>query len=184
MMNKKTVSSALSPEYVLLGFLAQRPAHGYDLHEQVQEELGQIWQISLSQTYNILKRLEAEGFIVGALQEQEKAPARRRFRLTPLGRRHFEEWLILPAEPSARAIRVEFLTRLYFTYITDPQAARRLIEAQIVATQAGVAHLAEVLGELSPEQVFNQLGLDLRLRQLTSILEWLTECRAILGFEP
>jgi hypothetical protein len=54
----------------------------------------------------------------------------------------------------------------------------------MVATQAGVAHLTKVLGEPSPEQVFNQLGLDLRLRQLTSILDWLTECRVILGFEP
>jgi DNA-binding PadR family transcriptional regulator len=121
---------------------------------------------------------------VGALQEQEKAPARRRFRLTSLGRRRFEEWLRIPAEPSARAIRVEFLTRLYFSYITDPQAARSLIEAQIAATQDGVAYLTRVLSELPSEQAFNQLGLNLRLRQLTSILEWLAECRAILGFEP
>ncbi|MFN8598036.1 MAG: PadR family transcriptional regulator [Anaerolineae bacterium] len=183
-MNKKNVSSALSPEYVLLGFLAQRPAHGYDLHEQVQRELGQIWQISLSQTYNILKRLEAKGYIVGVLQEQEKAPARRRFRLTTLGHRRFAEWLKVPAEPSARAIRVEFLTRLYFTYITDPQAARGLIEKQSAAIQTGMAHLTVMLSELPSEQAFNQLGLDLRLRQLTSILDWLTECQTILGFEP
>jgi DNA-binding PadR family transcriptional regulator len=182
-MSKKTVSSALSPEYVLLGFLTLRPAHGYDLHAQVQQELGQIWQISLSQTYNILKRLEVRGFIAGAVQEQEKVPARRRFRLTPLGRRRFDEWLRLPAEPSARAIRVEFLTRLYFTYVTNPQAARRLIDVQIAATEEGVAHLAETMNDLSSEQVFNRLGLDLRLRQLKSIVEWLTECRAILGFE-
>jgi hypothetical protein len=90
----------------------------------------------------------------------------------------------MPAEPSARAIRVEFLTRLYFTYVTDPQAARRLIDVQITATQAGVANLTEILDGLSSEQVFNRLGLDLRLRQLTSILEWLAKCRAILGFEP
>ena len=182
-MNKKNVASALSPEYVLLGFLTQRPAHGYDLHEQVQRELGQVWHISLSQTYNILKRLEAKGLIVGVIQEQEKAPARRRFRLTTFGHRHFEAWLRLPAEPSARAIRVEFLTRLYFTYITDPQAAHGLIERQVAAVQAGITNLTAVLSELPTEQAFNQLGLDLRLRQLTSILDWLTECQSILGFE-
>jgi len=184
MMSKKTTSSALSPEYVLLGLLTQRPAHGYDLHERIRQELGQIWQIGLSQTYNILKRLEAKGFIIGAVQAQEKAPARRRFRLTPTGRRRFEEWLRAPAEPSARAIRVEFLTRLYFTYTTNPKAALSLIDTQIAETQAGVSHLTEVLGKLPPDQTFNQLGLDLRLRQLTSILEWLAECRTILGFEP
>ncbi len=182
-MKKKAVSSALSPEYVLLGFLFQRPAHGYDLHEQIHRELGQIWHISLSQTYNILKRLEAKGFIVGVIQEQEKAPARRRFRLTAVGRRRFEEWLKTPSEPSARAIRVEFLTRLYFSYITDPQTAQQLIEVQLTATRDAVANLTTMLGELPTEQAFNQLGLDLRLRQLTSVLEWLAECRAILGFE-
>jgi DNA-binding PadR family transcriptional regulator len=182
-MDKKNVSSALSPEYVLLGFLRQQPAHGYELHEQIHRELGQIWRISLSQTYNILKRLEAKGFIVGVVQEQTKAPARRHFRLTTPGRRRFEEWLRTPSEPSARAIRVEFLTRLYFSYITDPQIALGLIESQLAATRDALGQLTVMLGELPTEQVFNQLGLDLRLRQLSSVLEWLTECRAILGFD-
>jgi PadR family transcriptional regulator AphA len=174
----------LSPEYVLLGLLNQQPAHGYDLHQRLAEELGQIWHISLSQMYNILKRLEVKGFIIGVAQVQEKAPTRRRFRLTPLGRRRFEEWLSAPTEPRSRAIRVEFLTRLYFVYITNPKAGRSLIDDQIAVTQAGIAHLTAMLAELPPDQVFNQLGLDLRLRQLTSILDWLSECRAILGFEP
>ncbi len=179
-----TKAAALSPEYVLLGFLSQQPTHGYDLHGRIVQELGQIWHISLSQTYNILKRLEAKGVIVGVIQEQEKAPARRRFRLTALGHRRFNEWLKLPSEPSAHAIRVEFLTRLYFAYIADPQAARILIDEQVMAIQTGIADLTVVLSELPTEQAFNQLGLDLRLRQLTSTLDWLTECRAILGFEP
>lgn len=183
-MQKKNIASALSPEYVLLGFLFQQPAHGYELHGQIHRELGQIWRISLSQTYNILKRLEARGYIVGVVQEQAKAPARRRFRLTAMGRRRFEEWLKMPSEPSARAIRMEFLTRLYFTYITDPHTAQQLIETQLAATRDAMANLTTRLGELSTEQAFNQLGLDLRLRQLTTILDWLAECRVILGFEP
>jgi hypothetical protein len=43
-----TQAAALSPEYVLLGFLNQQPAHGYDLHERMEAELGQIWHISLN----------------------------------------------------------------------------------------------------------------------------------------
>lgn len=179
-----TQSAVLSPEYVVLGLLNQQPAHGYDLHQRLIEELGQIWHISLSQTYNILKRLEAQGFIVGVVQPQAKAPPRRRFRLTPLGRRRFEGWLTAATEPRGRAIRVEFLTRLYFIYIADPGAARNLIETQIADTQTGLSRLTEMLAELPSEQVFNQLGLDLRLRQLVSILEWLAECKGILGFDP
>ncbi len=37
-----------------------------------------------------------------------------------------------------------------------------------------------MLADLSAEQVFNRLGLELRVHQLTSILAWLAECRTRL----
>ena len=160
-----TQAAALSPEYVLLGFLNQQSAHGYDLHERIEAELGQVWHISLSQTYNILNRLETQGYIAGLLQEQEKLPARKRFRLTAAGRRRFEDWLSTATESSTRAIRVEFITRLYFACAISPASARAVIDQQIVSTQAGLVHLQALLGELLPEQTFNRLGLDFRVQQ-------------------
>src|SRR3990172_4549335 len=93
MPSRTSYASALSPEFALLGFLAQHSAHGYELHQRLVTNLGQIWHVSLSQTYNILNRLEAQGFITGTVQEQEKLPDRRRFRVTAAGRRRFENWL-------------------------------------------------------------------------------------------
>ena len=176
-----TQATALSPEYVLLGFLNQQPAHGYDLHERIEAELGQIWHISLSQTYNILNRLETQGYIAGLLQEQEKLPARKRFRLTAAGRRRFEDWLSTATESSTRAIRVEFITRLYFACALSPASARTVIDQQIVSTQDGLLHLQTLLGELPPDQTFNRLGLDFRVQQLTSVIAWLNESKAKLG---
>ncbi len=117
----------------------------------------------------------------GAMQSQKTAPARRRFRLTPAGRRRFQAWLKAPAEASARAIRVEFLTRLYFTYADQPEAASSLIDTQMAATQAGLAHLTETLATLPPGRNFIRLGLELRVQHLASLLEWLAECRARLS---
>ncbi len=174
-------AAALSPEYVLLGFLNQQPAHGYDLHEQIQAELGQIWHISLSQTYNILNRLETQGYVAGTLQAQEKLPARKRFRLTAAGRRRFKEWLATATEPSTRAIRVEFITRLYFARALSPAAARTVIDQQIASTQEGLSHLQTSLAELPPEQIFNRLGLEFRVQQLTAVIEWLNESKTKLG---
>jgi PadR family transcriptional regulator AphA len=174
-------ASALSPEYALLGFLAQHPAHGYELHQRLVTDLGQIWHVSLSQTYNILNRLEAQGFIAGTVQEQVKLPARRSFRLTSAGRRHFHTWLHSPAPCSVRTIRVEFTTRLYFEQALNPDRVPALIEAQTAEVRAGLTRLQHIQAELPPEQTFNRLGLDLRIRQLTSLLDWLAECRAALG---
>ncbi len=176
MVARKSQSSSISPEYALLGLLGQQPAHGYDLHERINQQLGQIWRISLSQTYSILNRLEAKRYITGVLQEQEKLPTRRRFHLTPAGRRHFEIWLRRPTEPSARVIRIEFLTRLYCVHLTMPQAVHSLIEVQIAEIQARLSHLNRILAEMPPEQTFNRLGLELRIHQLNSLLDWMAEC--------
>ena len=181
MTTRSTYSSALSPEYALLGFLAQQPAHGYDLHLRLVSELGQVWHASQSQVYNILSRLERQGFVAATLQEQDKLPARRCFQLTQAGQQRFEQWLRTTAGCSVRAIRVEFTTRLYFASLLDPTLARQLIERQTEETQDGLERLRHALAELPPDQIFNRLGLELRIRQITSIIDWLATCRESLG---
>jgi hypothetical protein len=81
-----------------------------------------------------------------------------------------------------RAIRVEFITRLYFAGAISPASARAVIDQQIVSTQAGLTQLQTLLDELPPEQTFNRLGLDFRVQQLTSVLVWLGTCKAQLNF--
>jgi DNA-binding PadR family transcriptional regulator len=171
---------SLSPEFALLGLLSQGPAHGYELHQKLHNELGQIWHLSQSQIYNILNRLEAKRYIRGKLQEQEGLPAKRLFRLTPSGKARFETWLGSPSRASVRAIRVEFTTRLYFSNAISVEMTRELIDAQIHETQGGLARLQRMRKDLPPEQIFNHLGLELRIRQLTSILEWLASCHKTL----
>jgi DNA-binding PadR family transcriptional regulator len=177
-------TTALSPEYALLGLLAQCPAHGYELHQKLAADLGQVWHLSLSQTYNILNRLESQGYIAGSLQEQEKLPARRLFHLTEAGQQRFESWLGAASGSSVRSIRLEFLTRLYFTRQLNPPRAQALIDAQINETRRGLERLYR-LREATPQgQLINRLGLELRIRQIESILEWLEGCRQWIDEEP
>ena len=183
MVRKTSYTGSLSPEYALLGLLSQKPAHGYELHQCMLRDLGQIWHISLSQTYNILNRLEVQGFIRGDLQEQEKLPARRYFKLTESGRERFETWLNSASGCSVRLIRVEFTTRLYFARMRGSEFVSKLIAAQISETTACLQRLQVKLDSTPPEQIFNQLGLDLRVRQLSSMIAWLEECRFILEVE-
>ena len=176
----RSYASALSPEYALLGFLARKPAHGYELHQRLSSELGQIWHVSQSQVYNILKRLEGQGFIRGVIEEQEKLPARQRYHLTGSGRQRLEKWLTTPTGSSVRAIRVEFVTRLYFAPLLGPDIPSQLLNAQLNETLCGLKRLEDLLAETPAEQVFNRLGLDLRVRQLKAILDWLQACASRL----
>jgi PadR family transcriptional regulator, regulatory protein AphA len=173
-------TSGLSPEYALLGFLDQVPAHGYELHQRLIEGLGEIWHVSLSQTYNILTRLEDQGFIQGTTQAQENRPAKRRFRLTATGRRRFETWMSSISACSVRVIRVEFMTRLYFLHARNPAEALEAIEAQSEALQEHILRLKERSLAIAPNQTFNRMGMSLRIRQLESLAESLHECKTLV----
>lgn len=177
-------TSGLSPEYALLGFLDQSPAHGYEIHHKLLEHLGEIWHVSLSQTYNILTRLEEQGFIQGMTQEQEKRPAKRRFRLTAAGRRRFESWMSSISACSVRAIRVEFMTRLYFLRARNPADTLEVIEKQIAALYTHIGILKERINDIDSEHIFNFMGMSLRIRQLESLVESLNECKTLILVKP
>jgi PadR family transcriptional regulator, regulatory protein AphA len=180
-MKQTTYASALSPEYALLGLLARQPAHGYELHQRLEEELGQVWHVSLSQTYNILKRLEAQGFISGAEEKVGKAPARLRFSLTPTGRERWEIWLRHPTGSSVRAIRVEFITRLYFASFFEKDLPAELLRAQREETRAGLERLQRIEQSLPEGKIYNRLSIALRIRQLQAVLDWIDEAALSLG---
>ncbi|MEN4100282.1 MAG: hypothetical protein ROW52_10200, partial [Anaerolineaceae bacterium] len=54
----------------------------------------------------------------------------------------------------------------------------RLVQEQAITIQNRIEELRQRLATLSAGQVYNRLGLQLRIRQLGSILEWLEECHA------
>jgi DNA-binding PadR family transcriptional regulator len=167
----------LSPEFALLGFLISGASHGYDLHQRLSIELGHVWHVSQSQAYAILKRLEGRGDISVQVVEQEKLPARQMLYITDVGRRRFFEWLESGIGKNARSIRLEFLTRLYFTQIHRQENLGDVYHAQFIEIKSIILRLERLLEHLPPEQTFNRLSLDLRLRQMLLIQNWMTEIR-------
>jgi DNA-binding PadR family transcriptional regulator len=170
-------SGNVSPEFALLGFLIAGPSHGYDLHQRFVAELGHVWHLSQSQAYAILKRLEARGDISAQVVTQEKLPARQMLRITAQGRRRFFEWLELGIGTNARSIRLEFLTRLYFTQLHRPENTSQIYKTQSAEIESAIVRLESLIEHLPPEQVFNRLSLDLRLQQMRLIQSWMTEIR-------
>ena len=169
-------NSRLSPEYVLLGFLYLSPSHGYKLHQQLHDQFSNIWHASQSQTYNILKRLETQGYIHSTSVEQDRFPTRQLLEITPSGVERFEAWLSQPSKVSVHSIRVEFITRLYFTQQYHPGRLQKMIQAQLEAVEAGVIQLKRLMTKLSDDDVFNRLALELRLELLGSVISWLERC--------
>jgi DNA-binding PadR family transcriptional regulator len=162
----------LSPEMALLGLLYKEAGHGYDLHRKVNTDLGQVWHLSQSQAYAILKRLETRADISAEEIPQEKLPARQLLRMTTQGRKNFLDWLDAPSGGSTRAIRMEFITRLYF-----PKKLTQAFDQQRTEAETHIRRLEKMCAELPGEQIYNRLSLEMRLKQLRFVLEWLDDCQ-------
>lgn len=171
--------SPLTPDETLLGLLAAEARHGYQLLDVFNSptELGHVWQLSTSQLYAVLKRLDKQGLIVGHEITSKDAPTRTEFTLTDAGVEHLRGWLD-EEQPSAsiRRVRVEFLSRLYIARLLN------LPTIPIVQRQKAVC-AAELRATLAlREQAapgIEYLALDLLVEQLEAVLGWIERCELV-----
>jgi len=169
----------LTPDETVLGLLAARARHGYQLLECFRDtaQLGSVWDLSTSQLYNVLKRLEQQGYIIGQEVTASDAPTRTEYCLTDAGRAQLEVWLN-EEYPSAsiRRIRVEFLSRLFVA------RALNIPTISIVKFQKASCHhhLDELIAQraqTAPGMGF--LTLELVIAQLSAVLQWIDRCELV-----
>lgn len=167
----------LSVEYILMGLLAGRPMHGYDLYKKTRslEALRMLWKIKQSHLYALLDRLEMDGMLCSELLPGEARPTRR-YQLTEAGCRVLDAWIATPVE-HARDIRQDFLARLYFAAQSGPGQAAALIEKQADACRNWQKNLEEQAQNLPPGSSYEKQIVRFRLSQVCSILAWLEDCR-------
>jgi len=169
-------------EHALLGLLALAEggaSHGYDLARSFAEgqPLGDVLRLEPGMLYHHLKKLEREGWIESATEEQMTRPARRSHRLTRAGRAELERWF---AEPVAhtREIRLEFLVKLHFIRALDPERLPALVREQREVLQRLADSLERQLGQVIGEPGdadgdYRRAVIDLRIAQTRAALDWL-----------
>ncbi len=163
----------ISPEPALLGFLLDGPMHGYDLHKQVNTQLGLIWHIGMSQMYAIVNTFVTRGWIQTRVQVQGLRPSKKVLEITPAGRQAFGEWLHQPAH-GLREFRVDFFVRLYFARALGTASVQELVDEQIAAARRELENLNQHrLAATEEEGELFQLTRDFRILQLETILQWL-----------
>lgn len=181
----------MSIEYALLGFIAPQPIHGYEIYQQLRAPAGlwQVWRIKQSQLYALLNKLEDEELLAATLQPQAARPPRKVYALTDAGRRMYQAWLTSPVE-HGRQMRLEFMTKLYFTLSAEDASANALIDAQrevcliwLAQQKTKMAQSQEILPqEKLPKELFTfQKAVHaFRSSQIDSFIAWLDACRALL----
>lgn len=171
--------SALTPDETILGLLAPQPQHGYQLLEAFNDpdRLGEVWKLSTSQLYAVLKRLERQGWIWGEQVESENAPTRTEYAITPAGESHLHAWLnAANPSPSIRRVRVEFLSRLYVAHLLEAPA-QHIIERQRLACQQERARFLR--GRDSHKASVGWLTTELVIAQLDAVIAWIDRCELV-----
>jgi len=174
-------SNPLSIEYILLGLLADRPRHGYDLFRQIThfDAISLVWKIKQSQLYALLDKLESDGLLVSSLVAGDFHLMKKEFRLTSAGILTFKAWKTSPVD-HLREMRQEFLAKLYFCLKDGEGAGFELIEEQRALCCEWMTSQQFDFAAASEAQHFERMVYQFRISQIQAVLEWLDYCEVEL----
>ncbi|GAA2463852.1 PadR family transcriptional regulator [Actinocorallia cavernae] len=82
----------------ILGFLAERPMHAYELRRRVSDLIGHNRPVSDGALYPAIKRLHQAGHVERQAEPGDSAPPRQVLRITPAGRTELLRRLSEPKE--------------------------------------------------------------------------------------
>ena len=164
-----TERDLLPGEYLVLGLLAVRDMHGYDMASYIAEAgLDAVCPVEQSTLYTYLRNVESRKLVTWAEERIGPRPPRKIYTLSESGRQLIDAWLRQPVE-RMREVRLEFLLKLYFLARVDLAAHARLLQEQIRMCNEYLHNLDET-HNLSP---FAQLVGESKRSAAEATLSWL-----------
>ncbi|MCG3140773.1 MAG: hypothetical protein HDKAJFGB_01896 [Anaerolineae bacterium] len=120
----------MSVRHAVLGLLAQRPRHGYELHAAFEAVVGgaQNWDVKPAQIYTTLARLEENGLVVKDSVAQDGGPEKRVYAITEEGRSALRAWYQAAVEREHQ--RDEFFIKLMLCLGAGASDPQQIIQVQ------------------------------------------------------
>ncbi len=172
----------MSVRYAILGLLAQRPRHGYELRAAFEAVIGgeQNWDVKPAQIYTTLSRLEDTGLVRQEGIGQDSGPEKRIYAITITGRQELDGWF--SDSVAAEHQRDEFFVKFMLGLALSQENGQKTPEAdpyKIIQTQR--ARLYQDLHDVTAQrsQVDPKTGLaqillfDKSIMHLEADLRWL-----------
>lgn len=171
----------MSVRNTLLGLLAQRPRHGYDLHAAFEAIAGgrELWALKPAQVYSTLGRLEEGGLIVPERVAQGGGPERQLYAITAEGRDELARWFRTPVESQHQ--RDEFFLKLMLSLATGLADPYGVIQAQRAGLFRELHALTRRRGAIEPSSALASiLLLERAAMHIEADLRWLDMLEARL----
>ena len=164
----------MSVRHALLGLLAQRPRHGYDLHAAFEALVGgeQNWDVKPAQIYTTLDRLEKGGQIRQEALAQEAGPEKRIYDITDEGLAELDQWFATGVNPEHQ--RDKFFVKFSLALILGQGWPTRVIQRQRAQLYQDLHALTVQRQRVDPKcELARLLLLDKAAMHLEADLRWL-----------
>ncbi len=103
----------MSLKYALLGLLAESPKYGYEIKQNFEGIIGNVWSVSYGQLYPTLRKLSELGWVTKSTAPGKKAAEKNIYSITDKGREVLYEWLLKPLRTSYK-VKDEFTLKFLF----------------------------------------------------------------------
>ena len=170
----------MSVRHAVLGLLAQRPRHGYELRAAFEAVVGgeENWDVKPAQIYSTLARLEKSGLVAEDSVAQDGGPEKRVYAITPAGRATLVEWFTTGIEREHQ--RDEFFIKLMLSLVSGEANPRVLLQTQRNQLYQEMHAITTQRNGLNPKtELARILLLDKAIMHLEADLRWIdmTEAR-------
>jgi DNA-binding PadR family transcriptional regulator len=162
--------------FAILGCLAHRPSHGYDLKTAIEDALGGQREINFGQIYTTLSRLERDKLAIAS--ETDDGRGKKIYSITPKGRKRLEEWLAQTVE-KAQPYQDEFLGKLIVRRLAGYGDTKEIIKRQ---RQVYLQQLRDLNATTAQsDNPFVSLLIEGTILRLEADSRWLDLCEERLG---
>ena len=160
--------------FAILGLLNNEPSYGYDLKKGYDELFGREKPLAFGQVYATLSRLLRDKQIATESTDQQGGPERKRYAITPTGRKELAAWLGKP-EAAQPGVQSTLFVKVATAILID-KSPNEFLDAQRAAHLQKMRELTKLRREGDLSQA---LRADYALFHLEADLRWIdvTEAR-------
>jgi len=165
----------------LLALLEQEPMYGYQLRAEFESRTGGTWPLNVGQVYTTLSRLERDGLLEAAGQDDDGHAV---YRITPAGRDEVRSWFATPVSRETPP-RDELAIKLAMAVTVPGVDVRAVVQRQRTATIRALQDYTRLKASAAEPAEEGDMAWLLVLESLIFTAEaevrWLDHCEARLS---
>lgn len=156
----------------LLGLIGSGSGYGYDLKQNYDHYFNLAKPLAFGQVYAILSRMIRDGYIQSSGEETGGGPDRKKYEITPEGRKRLEEWMVTPEVPS-ESLQTDVFAKTVIALLIDRDTEelldiQRRMHLERMRQLTKQKQTADIVHILLCDYALSHIEADLRWMELTS----------------